>query len=275
MRSGKLFAISDLHVGYAQNRDIVERLRPESGNDWLIVAGDVGELFDDVRWALTLMSERFCKVFWAPGNHELWAHPADPIQMRGDERYRCLVGMCRDIGVLTPEDDYVVWRGSGGPVTIAPLFVLYDYSFRAVGTSRQESLTRALSAGVPCADEQMLFPDPYPSREAWCRARVDQTLLHLAARDCDIGTVLVSHFPLLRESAAVLGHSEFAQWCGTDMTASWHRRFSAAAVVYGHLHMPGTTWHDGVRFEEVSLGYPLERRSRHSCPSALRPVFPD
>jgi Kef-type K+ transport system membrane component KefB len=29
-------------------------------------------------------------------------------------------------------------------------------------------------------------------------------------------------------------------------------------VVYGYLHIPRTTWHDGVRFKEVSLGYPDE-----------------
>jgi hypothetical protein len=33
-------------------------------------------------------------------------------------------------------------------------------------------------------------------------------------------------------------------------------------VVYGHLHIPRVTWHDGVRFEEVSLGYPRERLRR-------------
>ncbi|MYU48090.1 hypothetical protein GTV15_15710, partial [Streptomyces sp. SID7803] len=31
---------------------------------------------------------------------------------------------------------------------------------------------------------------------------------------------------------------------------------------YGHLHIPRTTWYDGVRFEEVSVGYPRERRQR-------------
>ena len=81
-------------------------------------------------------------------------------------------------------------------------------------------------------------------------------------RDPTLPTVLVNHFPLLVEPTRVLRHPEFAQWCGTVRTADWHRRFRAAAVVYGHLHIPRTTWHDGVRFEEVSLGYPRERRRR-------------
>jgi hypothetical protein len=81
---------------------------------------------------------------------------------------------------------------------------------------------------------------------------------------CDPGTplILVNHYPLVREPTRVLRYPEFAQWCGTEATADWHVRFGAAAVVYGHLHIPRTTWHDGVRFEEVSLGYPREWQAR-------------
>jgi len=275
LSASKLFAISDLHVGYSENRAVVEGLRPESDDDWLIVAGDVGAVFDDVRWALTLLSRRFSKVVWTPGNHELWTLPADPVQLRGEQRYRGLVEMCRELRVLTPEDDYAVWEGCGGPVTIAPLFVLYDYSFRVAGTSKQESLQRAFDVGVVCADEKSLFPDPYPSREAWCWARVELSEKRLAACDPDLGTVLVNHFPLVRERTAILRHPEFAQWCGTERTADWHIRFRAAVVVFGHLHIPGTTWNHGVRFEEVSLGYPRSWGPRAACRRVLQPVFAD
>ena len=54
-RAGKLLAISDLHVAYAENRAIVEALRPESADDWLIVAGDVGEMVSDIEWALCVL----------------------------------------------------------------------------------------------------------------------------------------------------------------------------------------------------------------------------
>jgi hypothetical protein len=87
--------------------------------------------------------------------------------------------------------------------------------------------------------------------------------------------VLINHFPLLDEPTRVLRHPEFAQWCGTVHTADWHRRFRAAAVVYGHLHIPRTTWHDGVRFEEVSLGYPRERRHRRNRQYAPRRILPE
>jgi 3',5'-cyclic AMP phosphodiesterase CpdA len=257
-------AVSDLHVAYPQNRQLVEDLRPRSAADWLLVAGDVGERLPDVEWALRTLSERFAQVVWVPGNHDLWTHRTDPVQLRGEQRYRHLVEFCQRLGVLTPEDPYPVWAGPGGPVRIVPLFLLYDYSFRPDGAqTKAESLARAYQTGVVCTDEYHLHPDPYPSREAWCQERAAQTEARLAAElDPAVPAVLVNHYPLVREPTRILRYPEFAQWCGTVATADWHTRFNVAAVVYGHLHIPRVTWHDGVRFEEVSVGYPREWERR-------------
>ncbi|MCM2419535.1 MULTISPECIES: metallophosphoesterase family protein [unclassified Streptomyces] len=276
MPDGKLWGISDLHVAFAENRKIVEGLRPESDTDWLIVAGDVGELTDGIEWALTLLSGRYARVVWAPGNHDLWTPAEDPVQLRGEARYRHLVEMCRSLGVLTPEDPYPVWEGAGGPAVVAPLFVLYDYTFRTdTAANKEESLAQAYKSGIVCSDEFLLHPDPYPSLDAWCRARLKESERRL--RDCDpaLPLVLVNHFPLVRQPTRILHYPEFAQWCGTERTADWHRRFTVSAVVYGHLHIPRTAWYDGVRFEEVSVGYPREW-SRPGHPRTVpRQILPE
>jgi 3',5'-cyclic AMP phosphodiesterase CpdA len=270
-----LFAVSDLHVDHPENRTVVDRLRPSANGDWLIVCGDVADSPDQVEWALRILRERFERVIWTPGNHELLAHRDDPSQLRGEQRYLHLVELCGRIGVTTPEDPFPIWDGEGGPAQIVPLFLLYDYSFgRNVGATKEEALRRAYDAGVVCVDEFLLHPDPYPSREAWCEARVAASERRLEASDPSLPMVLINHFPLIDEPTRVLRHPEFAQWCGTVRTAEWHRRFRAAAVVYGHLHIPRTTWHDGVRFEEVSLGYPRERRHR-SRQFAPRRILPE
>lgn len=272
-KNGALLGISDLHVGFAENRAAVETLRPRTDADWLVVAGDVAERLDAFTWALTLLKERFSTVIWAPGNHELWTLPEEP-ELRGEERYRELVRICRGLGVVTPEDPYPVWRGAGGPATVVPLFLLYDYSFRPRDSTAAEALRLALEQGIVCRDEFLLHPEPYPSREAWCRARVRETELRLDALDPGLPTVLVNHYPLLREPTLILRHQAFAQWCGTELTADWHLRYRAAVVAYGHLHVPVTSWHDGVRFEEVSLGYPRERRPHHLKGRLLRQLLP-
>ncbi|MFJ3652981.1 metallophosphoesterase family protein [Streptomyces nigra] len=273
--TSQLLAVSDLHIGYEENRALVEGMRPGTDDDWLLVAGDVAETVDDVTWALKTLAGRFRRVVWVPGNHELWTHPKDSVTLRGTARYEHLVEVCRDLGVTTPEDPYPVWDGPGGPVAVAPLFLLYDYSFLPAGcATKEEGLEYAHGTGVVCNDEFLLHPDPYPTRDAWCAARVAATERRLAALPEDLPTVLVNHYPLHRHPTDVLRYPEFAMWCGTTRTADWHRRFRVAAMVYGHLHIPRTTWHEGVRFEEVSVGYPREWRRRPEPPGRLRRVLP-
>ncbi|MEP7194367.1 MAG: metallophosphoesterase [Actinomycetota bacterium] len=270
-----LLAISDLHVGHDENRDIVEGLRPTSEDDWLLVAGDVGERISDIIWAMEFLRHRFQVVVWAPGNHELWTPPADPVQLRGEARYRYLVSRLRELGVLTPEDPYPLWQGSDGAVIVAPLFVLYDYTFRPTGThTKEEALAVAYRSGVVCTDEFLLYSDPYPSREMWCQERLKYSRSRLDAIDAGLPTVLVNHFPLVREPTRELHLPEFAQWCGTEATADWHMRYRAAAVVYGHLHIPRTINCDGVPHHEVSLGYPREWRRRAAPSRGLHHILP-
>jgi len=271
----RLLALSDLHVAFPENRKLITDLRPGAEGDWLLLAGDVGELFADVEWALRTLSSRFSTVVWVPGNHELWTHPEDPVKARGEARYQRLVELCRSLGVRTPEDPYLVWDGPGGPATIAPLFTLYDYSFLPDGAlDKEQGLALAYETGIVCSDEVMLHPDPYPSREAWCQARVALSERRLAERDPALPVIFVNHYPLVREPTRVLRYPEFAQWCGTTRTRDWHVRFNAATVVYGHLHIPRVTWHDGVRFVEASIGYPREWQRRPPLPGIPQPRVP-
>jgi 3',5'-cyclic AMP phosphodiesterase CpdA len=275
MTTPRLLALSDLHVAHPQNREIVARLPPGRDGDWLLLAGDAGELYPDIEWVLRELAAKFSTVVWTPGNHELWTRSKDPVQLRGEERYLALVEVCHSLGIHTPEDPYPVWRGPGGPVTVAPVFLLYDYTFRPDGAQdKEEGLRMAYDKGIICRDEALLHPDPHASIDDWCAARLEATQARLAARDPELPVVFASHYPLVREPTRVLRYPLFAQWCGTTRTADWHLRYRAAAVVYGHLHIPRVTWYDGVRFEEVSLGYPREWRRRPAPPRIPRQILP-
>ena len=272
----RLLAVSDLHVAYPQNRQLVGELRPRSPADWLLVAGDVGERLPDIEWALRTLSEHFAQVVWVPGNHDLWTHRTDPVQLRGEERYRRLVAFCQELGVLTPEDPYPVWDGPGRP-----------------GPDRAAVPALRLLLPARRRADQGRGPGPRLRHRAWCaptsggctptriRARRSgagpgsrRPQARLAALPPGPPAVLVNHFPLIREPTRVLRYPEFAQWCGTTRTDDWHVRFNAAAVVYGHLHIPRTIWRDGVPFVEVSLGYPREWQRRPAPPDLPRQVLP-
>ncbi len=248
----RLLAISDTHLRSPGNRAFVEGLPPQP-DDWLILGGDVCEREEDLAFVLDTLGPKFAKLIWIPGNHELWTVPQGGL--RGVQRYERFVAICRARGVLTPEDPYPSWPGDGPPTVIAPLFLLYDYSFRPDEVSREGAIDWAMEHDLLCADEKLLHPDPYATRDAWCEARCASTEERLAALGSDVQTVLVNHFPLRRAHARLPLIPRFSIWCGTRRTEEWHLRFRARAVVYGHLHIRRTHVEDGVRFEEVSLGY--------------------
>lgn len=275
MPTKSLLATSDLHVSYQENLRIAESLRPRDDGDWLIVAGDVADTTAAIESTLKMLSGRFEKVIWVPGNHELWTVNDDLDALRGVRRYEQLVEICRGIGVVTPEDPYPVWETEDESFVVAPLFQLYDYSYRDKGQPLEEAVAYARKTGLVFADEYLLHPDPYRSRQEWCRARVEYTERRLTDEVPDgMRTVLISHWPLHRGPTRLLRHQHLAMWCGTDLTADWHTRFRAAVAVYGHLHIPLTLRFDDVRFEEVSLGYPREWNARPRPPEPLRAIIP-
>jgi 3',5'-cyclic AMP phosphodiesterase CpdA len=269
----KLFAISDLHLGFALNRQAFAALSHHP-NDWLILAGDVGETSEHLEFALRIATRRFAKVLWVPGNHDLWTTSQASDSARGEEKYQQLVQLCRSYDVLTPEDPFAVWPGPPGPHTIALLFLLYDYSFRPAHVPADRAVSWAMETGVLCADEQLLHADPYPSRQAWCQLRCGAAEEALGRATEQRPSILVNHFPLREDLARLPRIPRFSIWCGTKRTEDWHQRFGARVVVSGHLHMPATKWTDGVRFEEVSLGYPRQRRSAGPIEQYLREILP-
>ena len=256
----RLLAVSDLHVRAGQNRRFVEQL-PASPEDWLILAGDLGETEADLRFVLETLGPRFAQLLWVPGNHELWT--VEENGARGQARYERLVAVCAEYGVLTPEDPYPLWPGDGPATVIAPLFLLYDYSFRPEDVPFENAKAWALEKGLVCMDERVLHPDPYPSREAWCEARCAATEARLDALAPDVATVLINHFPLRYAHAWLPRIPRFSIWCGTRRTEEWHRRYRARAVVFGHLHIRQRRKVDGVTFHEVSLGYKNQWDAEH------------
>lgn len=265
-----LFAISDLHVGYAANKAALARIGPHPG-DWLILAGDIGETVAHLEFTLDLLQPKFAQLLWVPGNHELWTRREEP-GLSGVRKYEALVEACRKRGVLTPEDPYSLYLGTDGPRRIALLFTLYDYSFTPTPMAPDEALQWAIDQGVLCSDEAVLSAAPYASRAAWCAARCDETEVRLTTtRALDTHPmVLVNHFPLRREHVALPRYPAFSIWCGTERTRNWPSLFGVTEVVYGHLHMPGTRLEEGVRYHEVSFGYPGQWNELSGMERSLR-----
>lgn len=268
----RLHALSDLHLGHPENRAALAATAPRPG-DWLALVGDLGESLEHLRFAFETLGPRFERLIWTPGNHELWTLPGGADPARGEARYRQLVEFCRSYGVLTPEDPFEVMEVDGERIRVAPLFLLYDYSFRPSSVAYENAVAWAARGGVHCTDEILLHTDPYEDVAAWCAARCALTEARLQEA-CDLPLVLLNHFPLRQDIIALSRIPRFSIWCGSRRTEDWHLRFGARVVVCGHLHLPTITYRDGVRFEEVSWGYPGQRRRGATIESRIRQILP-
>ena len=272
----KLYAISDLHLHYKENRDLIETLEDHE-DDWIVLGGDIGEQGTQLDYVLRILKRRFARVLWVPGNHDLWSFPEVDGGLKGISRYRLLVEICRAHDVLTPEDPYVVWPGEDSRTVLVPLFNLYDYSFRPDYVLRGQEIAWAMESGVLCNDEELLKTEPHANIPEWCadRIRYSESRLEEVARSRPhYSLVLINHFPLRYDLVRLPRIPRFSIWCGTRRTENWHIKYPVSTVVYGHLHMPGTRYIDGVRFEEVSLGYPSQRMKGRGIESYLREILP-
>ncbi len=264
----RLLALSDLHVDHPGNLDALRALPPHPG-DWLLVPGDVADRTLPMERAWEILTDRFERVLWVPGNHELWVREDGP---RGEDRYDLLVTLCQQHGVLTPEDPWVRWTGPGGPATVALIFCLYDMSFRPDHVRREDVVAWAGEDGIRSVDDFWLKTDPWPDIDAWCAERVRVSERRLAQAQGPL--VLVNHYPLRRDLVRLFRIPRFTPWCGTRATEDWHTRYPVRVVVSGHLHMRATDWRDGVRFEEVALGYPRHWRKETTVEGYLREILP-
>lgn len=257
--TGKLYAIADIHLSFPGNREAWSKLELHPG-DGLILCGDVGESIEHLRLAFSTATSCFDAVWWCPGNHELYTLPTSS-SLRGEHKYQKCIELARQFDVITPEDDFVVWDGQGGPAVIAPIFTLYDYSFKPDDVAIDNAVSWAKEENIEATDEYLLHPDPYVSRQEWCKALVERFETKLEAAKAQFPSlpfIIANHWPLRKDLVRLMSIPRFIIWCGTTLTEEWHRRFNAKAVVSGHLHIRRTDWKSGCRFEEVSLGYPRQ-----------------
>ena len=258
----RLLATSDLHVNRTENEAVVEDLHPTDPGDWLIVAGDVGDRIEHLRWTMSILAERFARVIWVPGNHELWTprdEETDAVgagALRAPRRGLPLARGAHPRGRVAG----VGGRGrSGADLPAVPALRLLVAGAPGHGRARRVA-RRSTSPARPAWSAPTSSSCPATRTRArrpgapsgW---RSPGRGWRPARRDAD-----GADQPLAPDRASAAGPAPPGVLALVRLGGDrpWHLEYDAAAVVYGHLHLPRTTWEDGVRFEEVSVGYPRE-----------------
>lgn len=241
----RLFALSDIHTDYDENWHWVEKIsRVEHLNDVLILAGDISDSVDNITRCLERCVSCFYRVFYLPGNHELWV--GRESKENSVEKYNRLLRLAESLGAC-------VRRATVGDVDIVPMHSWYDFSF---GVPSQELLSRWMDF------YQCRWPEELKSNRDICQ--------HFLHRNQDISPgsrqiISFSHFlPRLdlMPSYIPLRYRFVYPVLGTWALDEQIRALGSCTHIYGHSHVNRDVVIDGVRYINNAFGYPSEHWTR-------------
>ncbi|HKV14684.1 MAG TPA: metallophosphoesterase [Reyranella sp.] len=238
----RVFAVSDIHADYPQNAAWLSDLsRQDYRQDVLILAGDVSDSLSLLGRTLTGLAERFAKVIYVPGNHELWVI-RDVKAMTSFDKFDKVRALAEECGVSTTPLHST-------PLSIVPLFGWYDYSFGEPGADLTEQWTDYFACSWPAqhgareiTSRFLAMNEPLPAP----RGRIVITFSHFLPR-----------IDLMPERIPQR-HRYLYPVLGTALLERQLRQVGATIHVYGHSHVNRRLVVDGVTYINNAFGYPGE-----------------
>jgi predicted phosphodiesterase len=242
----RVFAVSDLHLDYAANREWLQQLsRHEYRHDALILAGDISDRIALLAEGFETLTERFSAVLYVPGNHDLWVS-RDGDDMRDSiEKFAAVREVAIQHGVHV--DPY-----RHGGLAIVPLLGWYDYSFG----DPDDFLAGAWVDYRACR-----WPENYDAAAItrWFTER-NPTAASPAIQGAS-RIITFSHFlPRidLMPDHIPQRHRKVYPVLGTTILDKQLRQLGASMHVYGHSHVNRRITRDGVAYINNAFGYPSE-----------------
>jgi hypothetical protein len=236
----RIFAISDLHTDFKENRMLLEQLsREEYTQDVLLVAGDIADRLEVIGETLALLRSRFASVFYTPGNHELWTRDerCDSV-----EKYFRVIELCERVGVSTSP-------AKKDGVRIVPLRSWYETSRGADGSPEGPE---------EWADFYFCkWPDRIGSPSAYFLEMNEPYI-----RSYDEPVVSLSHFLPRRDLLPPVESLRFKRLPEVSICEPLEeqiRRLGSVVHVFGHSHINRDLYLEGVRYVQHALRYPQER----------------
>ena len=240
----RVFAVSDIHVDYAENLDWILSLDArEFSEDVLILAGDVTDKIQLLRQVFDSLVSCFKTVLFVPGNHELWVQ---------DEDFDCsltkfdaITELCKSCGVHTD-----IFEMPG--ISFVPLFSWYDFSFG----EPDRHLRRAWRDFRACS---------WPDHLSEARDVSDYFLnLNLEKLSTENKTVIsYSHFlpriDVMPERIPVERRNVYPV-LGSEALGLQVKQLNPAIHVYGHSHVNQSVLLDNVCYVNNAFAYPRESR---------------
>eukprot|EP00930_Biecheleria_cincta_P083455 TRINITY_DN73029_c0_g1_i1.p1 TRINITY_DN73029_c0_g1~~TRINITY_DN73029_c0_g1_i1.p1 ORF type:complete len:806 (-),score=172.71 TRINITY_DN73029_c0_g1_i1:148-2565(-) len=150
----RIFAISDVHIDHGDS--VIKWAEgisaTEFKNDILLVAGDLGDTFNAVKRGLMIFKKKFRRVFYVPGNHDMWIRPntQDSTKLKFKDsivKLLAVMDMCEQIGAeMMPAE---VMKN----VYVMPLLSWWNASVMGSGYTPDESLVYDAFCKWPMGDQ--------------------------------------------------------------------------------------------------------------------------
>jgi len=240
----RVFALSDIHIDFDANARWVSALsRDDYQQDVLILAGDVSDSITQLERCFDGLAQRFRKVFFVPGNHDLWVIRDSP-EINSLDKFEQVKRVAQACGVTMSAD---VVDG----VAIVPLFGWYDDSFGVPGPELHDAWMdfRACRwlAGWSGTDISDYFIGQNDLSDI-ARGKVTISFSHFLPRI----DLMPDFIPMARRSIyPVLGSSRIEKMV---------REIAPDIHVYGHSHVNRDVKIDGVNYINNAFGYPYEMK---------------
>ncbi|HZF37997.1 MAG TPA: metallophosphoesterase [Blastocatellia bacterium] len=248
----RIFAVSDLHTDFAENRRRLQQLSSiRYLQDVLVVAGDIADDLKIIAWTLRLLRSKFGKVVYVPGNHELWVRntPHDSV-----EKFHQILSLCDEIGIFTRP-------ARAGKAWIIPLFSWYDVGFDDDNTADVATL-EGWADFYFCK-----WPDKIRSVSEYFLKINEPNIMAYNGP-----VITFSHFLPRRELLPPVSKLSFKGLplvAGAPALDRQIRVLNSVIHVFGHSHINYDQVIDGVRYVHHAFGYPREEGSSEYHPKQI------
>ena len=269
----RVYAVSDVHSDHHENMQWVVSLSPTAYlRDVLICAGDVSDDLEVLEQTLALFRQKFADVFYTPGNHELWITKQDRECGIEDsvQKLRAILELCQRLGVHTAPR--CVGFPDSGALWIVPMLAWHH---------------RSWDPEPDVADYEIPPPELLCRDYRACKwppgldPRDDSVARYLDAENdrapegasADTSAMQASGLPILSFSHFLprielipekryLYYPNLPKMVGSCALRERVQSLRPAIHVFGHTHFGWDMTLDGVRYIQVALAYPEERRKR-------------
>jgi len=272
----RIWAISDVHTDMKQNMKWLQGLDVnEYERDVLILAGDVSDKFDNMGEALRVCRRCFSRVFFVPGNHDLWVTEsrrresvADEEKLDSIRKLRRLLQLCEQLGIETAPGEVCV---GAMRVLVVPILAFHHPQWDTEPEIQEwdgiDSVDHVVSdymltswpPGVEIQDGSAAHAIDAINDEIFHGAELLERRTH-----CD-AVISFSHFlprVELNPEKRYLAKPQLAKAVGSNYLRQRVEEVRPDVHVFGHTHFGYDMVVDGVRYIQAALAYPVERTMR-------------